>query len=344
MPLPLFPRQRHPKESDMETVVLDVAVQTQLFSSGQADPVLAGGLAAAGAGLGVGIVFLLTKNRSKEAPEKITKKDLPNVLGMIVLDIIAPILLMFGLLDSVSGVASLLNNFEIVCTSLIALLVFKEAVSGKMWIAISLITVSSFVLSFEDISVFKLSWGSIFVLLATLCWGLENNCTKNLSSKNTYHIVFLKGIFSGLGSLIVALCLKEKIAGFQYCVLALILGFVAYGLSIFFYIKAQGIIGASKTSAYYAIAPFIGTFLSFLIFEERPSLTYFVGLGIMILGTAVVVIDTLTQKHSHTHKHLITHTHDGSTHSHTIEHSHDHNHYISDKNHKHKHGLIDCLK
>ena len=31
----------------METVVLDVAVQTQLFSSGQADPVLAGGLAAA---------------------------------------------------------------------------------------------------------------------------------------------------------------------------------------------------------------------------------------------------------------------------------------------------------
>lgn len=35
-------------------------------------------------------------------------------------------------------------------------------------------------------------------ILATLCWGLENNCTKNLSGKNTYHIVFLKGIFSGL--------------------------------------------------------------------------------------------------------------------------------------------------
>ncbi len=290
-----------------------------------------------GAGIGIGIVFLITKSKDKETYEKISKKDLPNVLGMIVLDIAAPILLMFGLLDSESSSASLLNNFEIVCTSLIALLIFKEAVSGRMWLAISLITMSSFVLSFEDISSFKFSWGAILVLLATLCWGLENNCTKNLSNKNTYHIVFLKGIFSGLGSLIVALCLKERFAMIGYFALALLLGFVAYGLSIFFYIKAQGIIGAAKTSAYYAIAPFIGTFLSFVIFKETPTLAYFFGLVIMILGTIIVIIDTLAKKHSHTHKHLITHTHDGSTHSHTIEHEHSHNHYFSDKKHQHHH-------
>lgn len=251
-----------------------------------------------GAGIGIFIVFLLTKKKAgkERNNEKITKKDMPYVLGMIILDVIAPILLMFGLTDSVSSNASLLNNFEIVCTSLIALLIFKEVVSAKMWVAISLITMSSFLLSFEDLSSFKLSWGALFVLLATLCWGLENNCTRNLSDKNTYHIVFLKGIFSGLGSLIVAICLGEKIASLQYVVLALILGFVAYGLSIFFYIKAQGVIGAAKTSAYYAIAPFIGTILSFVIFDEVPNWAYYVGLGIMILGTVLVVIDTLTQK------------------------------------------------
>ncbi len=297
-----------------------------------------------GAGVGIGIVFLITKNKDKEAYEKITKKDLPNVLGMIVLDIAAPILLMFGLLDSASSNASLLNNFEIVCTSLIALLVFKEAISKRMWLAIALITMSSFVLSFEDISAFKFSWGAILVLLATLCWGLENNCTKNLSSKNTYHIVFLKGIFSGLGSLIVALCLREQFAMIGYFALAILLGFVAYGLSIFFYIKAQGIIGASKTSAYYAVAPFIGTFLSFVIFKEQPSWAYFLGLAIMIFGTVIVVIDTLAKKHNHTHTHIIMHTHDGSTHSHTIEHEHSHNHYLSDQNHQHHHmSVIDHL-
>lgn len=290
-----------------------------------------------GAGIGIGLVFLITKNNDKAIYEKITKKDLANVSGMIVLDIAAPILLMFGLLDSASSNASLLNNFEIVCTSLIALFIFKEAVSKRMWLAISLITISSFVLSFEDISAFKFSWGAIFVLLATLCWGFENNCTKNLSNKNTYHIVFLKGIFSGIGSLIVAICLRERFATFGYFALALLLGFVAYGLSIFFYIKAQRIIGAAKTSAYYAVAPFIGTFLSFVIFREKPTWAYFLGLSIMIIGSVIVVVDTLAKKHVHLHKHLITHTHDGSTHTHTIEHEHLHNHYLSEQNHRHRH-------
>lgn len=301
------------------------------------DPTMMASYLYLGAGIGIGIVFLITRNKDKETYEKITKKDLPNVLGMIALDIAAPILLMFGLLDSASSNASLLGNFEIVCTSLIALLVFKEVVSRRMWIAIALITLSSFFLSFEDITAFKFSWGAILVLLATLCWGLENNCTKNLSSKNTYHIVFLKGIFSGLGSLIVALCLREQFVGVGYFALALLLGFVAYGLSIFFYIKAQGIIGAAKTSAYYAVAPFIGTLLSFIIFKEKPTWAYFLGLAIMIWGTVIVVIDTLAKKHTHTHKHTVTHTHDGSTHSHTIEHEHEHNHYLTDKKHRHVH-------
>lgn len=290
-----------------------------------------------GAGLGIGILFLLTKQKRNDNSEKYTKNDLPYVIGMIVLDIIAPILLMFGIMDSTSSSATLLNNFEIVCTSLIALVVFKEVISKKMWVAILLITLSSFVLSFDDISSFKLSWGSLLVLLATLCWGLENNCTRNLANKNTYSVVTIKGVFSGLGSLIVALCLHETFANFIYIALAMILGFVAYGLSIFFYIKSQGIIGAAKTSAYYSVAPFIGTFLSFIIFNDQLSLTYFIGLAIMILGTAIVVLDTLEKKHEHTHTHKVTHTHDGTTHTHIVEHSHVHSHYLSESKHRHKH-------
>ncbi len=292
-----------------------------------------------GAGIGIGIVFLATRTKAHETSETITVKDMPYAAGMILLDILAPVFLMFGLRDTASSNASLLNNFEIVCTSVIALFVFKEAVSKRMWISIFLITISSFFLSLEDIAVFKFSWGAIPVLLATLCWGMENNCTRKLSDKNTYQIVFLKGIFSGLGSLVIATCLKERLAELRYIALAMLLGFVAYGLSIFFYIKAQGIIGASKTSAFYSIAPFIGTSLSFMIFHEKPNWAYFAGLGIMILGTAIVVIDTLSKTHDHTHKHTVKHTHDGSTHSHTVYHSHAHNHYISDKNHRHYHNV-----
>ena len=290
-----------------------------------------------GAGFGVGMLNIFIKKKQKEDSEKYTKKDLPYLIGMVLLDIIAPILLMFGLLDSASSNASLLNNFEIVCTSFIAMIVFKEVVSKKMWVAIFLITISSFVLSFEDLLTFKLSWGSLLVILATLCWGLENNCTRNLSNKNTYSIVTIKGIFSGLGSLIVALCLNESFSQIKYILIAMLLGFVAYGLSIFFYIKAQGIIGASKTSAYYSVSPFVGTLLLFLVFKEQLSWSYFLGLAIMIVGTIIVVIDTLLESHSHQHQHEITHTHNGVTHTHIITHTHRHNHFLNNNKHAHKH-------
>ena len=286
-----------------------------------------------GAGIGIGILFLFI--RKKETTyEKIEKKDIKYVIGMIVLDIAAPILLMFGLKASDSSSASLLNNFEIVATSLIALFIFKERISKKMWIAIALVTLSSFFLSIEDITIFKFSLGSILVLLATLCWGLENNCTRNLSSKNTYEIVFLKGIFSGLGSLIIAFCIGEKIPSkVLYILLAMLLGFVAYGLSIFFYIKAQKELGASKTSAYYSVAPFIGTFLSFIILHEKINYSYFIGLVIMIIGAIIIVIDTLSVTHTHEHTHVIKVMENGVEVEKTITHTHEHTHFVNMNNH-----------
>ena len=122
---------------------------------------------------------------------------------------------------------------------MIALLLFKEKVSRKLWMAIALITVSSIILSVDGKSEFSFSYGSIFVLLATLCWGIENNCTRSISDKSTYEIVTLKGLGSGTGSYVVALVMGEKLPEAKYIFFACVLGFVAYGLSIFTYIRAQ---------------------------------------------------------------------------------------------------------
>ena len=233
-------------------------------------PTLLASLLYFGAGVGIGLIYLASQLKTTPRKQQnLTKEDLPYTLGMIVLDIIAPILLMFGLAHTTSANASLLNNFEIVATSLIALLIFKEAISARLWRAILLVTLSSLILSFEDLSSLTFSWGSLLVLLAACCWGLENNCTKKLAAKNTYEIVMLKGLGSGVGSLLISLALGEALPSLKYILLALTLGFVAYGLSIFFYIKAQNVLGAAKTSAYYAIAPFIGAFLSFVFFRRR---------------------------------------------------------------------------
>ena len=146
--------------------------------------------------------------------------------------------------------------------------------------------------SVEDISSFSFSFGSIFVLLACVCWGLENNCTRMISNKDPLQIVVIKGFGSGIGSFVIALVLGEHFSNWGYIVCALLLGFVAYGLSIFFYIYAQRYLGAAKTSAYYALAPFIGAALSLLIFREIPTISFVAALLIMIAGTYLASTDT----------------------------------------------------
>lgn len=258
---------------------------------------------------------------------------------MVLLDIIAPILLMFGVSTGTSANSSLLGNFEIVATTIIALVIFKEKVSRKLWIAIGFITLSSILLSFNASGSLKFSFGSLFVLGATTCWGFENNCTRSISEKSTYQIVTIKGFFSGIGSLLVAFATGENFPEINYIPFALLLGFVSYGLSIFTYIRAQKTLGAAKTSAYYAVAPFIGAFLSFILLHESLTSTYIIALLIMIIGTVFIVIDTLSHSHIHEHTHTFTYTHNGSTHTHTIVHSHKHNHYISNDKHGHKHSM-----
>ena len=245
-----------------------------------------------GAGVGVGIMYIFNYKKEDKSL-RLDKSDFKYTIAMIGLDILAPLLLMIGIKLGSASNASLLENFEIVATSLIALILFKEKVSSRLWIAIFFIIISSFILTFNGKTSLDFSIGSIFVLLATISWGLENNCTKKISEKSTYQIVTLKGIFSGLGSLFIGLLLKEKIINYKYIFLAMILGFVAYGLSIFLYVRAQRDLGAAKTSAYYSVAPFVGAFLAFIINGERPDEKFLLALIFMIIGTIFVVNDSL---------------------------------------------------
>ena len=291
-----------------------------------------------GAGIGIGMMSLFNK-KDREKAESLTKAELPYIVGMIVLDIAAPIFLMLGISYGSSANASLLGNFEIVATTVIALILFKEAVTKRLWVAIGLITLSSILLSFEGTDSFHFSYGSLLVIMATVCWGLENNCTRELSSKSTYQIVMLKGLCSGLGALVISLIKKESFPGFGYIAIALALGFVAYGLSIFMYVRAQNVLGAAKTSAYYAVNPLIGALLAFVFLSESLSWMYVIALIVMVIGSALVVVDTFIRQHDHEHQHTFTHSHGGSTHTHTVRHSHVHKHYLTEEKHRHRHSI-----
>ena len=290
-----------------------------------------------GAGVGVGVLYLF-RFRTEAPDTRLKRADLPYTVGMIVLDVFAPIFLMLGLKFGSASNAALLGNFEIVATTLIALLVFRETVTARLWCAIGLITASSVLLSFEGSGSFRFSYGSLFVLLATACWGLENNCTRRISERSTYQIVVLKGFGSGGGALLLSLALGQRLPALRWIGAAMLLGFVAYGLSIFLYIRAQRTLGAAKTSAYYAAAPFVGAALSFALLGEALTAFYAAALVLMLAGTAFVVWDTFVRHHVHTHTHTVTHPGPGGTlHTHTITHTHGHDHYAGDF-HSHHHS------
>ena len=151
-------------------------------------------------GAGAGMIILSALHRQRHE-QPLRREDLRYTVAMVALDIAAPILLMLGLKFTPAANASLLNNFEIVATAVVALAVFHEKISLRLWAGILFVTLSCALLSFEDVSGLQFSFGSLFVLAACVCWGIENNCTRKISSKDPLEIVLLKGIFSGAGSL-----------------------------------------------------------------------------------------------------------------------------------------------
>ena len=247
-----------------------------------------------GAGLGLLVYSVAGKAIGRiTIKEPLTRKELPYTVAMDVLDIAAPILLMLGIARTNSANVSLLNNFEIVATSLIAFFIFKEVLTRRLCAAILLVTLASIILGFEGAGSFVLNTGSLFVLGACVCWGFENNCTRMISSKSSVEIVIIKGCFSGLGSLLIALLLGEELPSPSWMLRVLLLGFVSYGLSINFYILAQKELGAAKTSAFYSVAPFLGVAFSMLLLGERPDMQFYAALAIMLLATVLMVQDTM---------------------------------------------------
>ena len=244
-----------------------------------------------GAGAGMTVLTLARVGDAANAASRgrsIERADAPYITAMIALDIAAPLLLMAGLSRTSAESVSLLNNFEIVATALIARLVFGERVGVRTAVGIGVIALACVLLSWDE-SAWGFSEGSLLALAACLCWGIENNCTNRLSDCNPVRIVVIKGWGSGAGALVVALAAGDALPGLLDMGLALLLGFVAYGLSIACYVRAQRDLGAARTSAFYAVNPFIGSALAFALFRTPLAPTFFFALALMTFGTWLAV-------------------------------------------------------
>ncbi|MEW6718712.1 MAG: EamA family transporter [Chloroflexota bacterium] len=291
-----------------------------------------------GSGLGLLLfqIFRVNGSKATNAEAPIKKTDMGWLAGAIIAGgIAAPIILLFGLRDTPGATASLLLNFEGIATTLIAAMVFKEAVGRRAWWAIFAITIASILLSLNLNEEWGISWGAVAILAACVFWGIDNNFTRNISAKNPISIVMIKGLVAGSFSLILTMILGNWLPDLGTAIKAMLLGSLSYGLSITLFIRAMRGLGAARTSALFGTAPLAGVALSFWLLQESVTMMFLVALPLMIVGALLLVYEEHGHNHIHeaiTHEHL--HRHDDEHHNHT----HDEAEFGLTHSHRHKHG------
>src|SRR5205807_808197 len=222
-------------------------------------PWLLAGLLYLGSGLGLAVLQLARKAAGTalaEAP--LRRTDLP-WLALVVLSggIIGPVLLMFGLATTAASTASLLLNLESLATMALARVIFGENVDGRLLAGAAAILAGAVLLSWQG-GPERVDWGGLAIAGACLAWGLDNNLTRRLSAADPVQIALIKGLAAGAVNLVLALLAGAQLPSAAAISGAAVVGFVGYGVSLVLFVLGLRHLGAARTGAYFATAPFIG--------------------------------------------------------------------------------------
>jgi drug/metabolite transporter (DMT)-like permease len=286
----------------------------------QISPILLAGLLYAGSGVGIFIVRII---RDKGWSYSGLKKDEWKwLLGAIAFGgILGPILLMLGLQQTSAATTSLLLNLEAVLTAVLAWVVFKENTDFRIVFGMMVIVAGGLLLSWpQGGNTEHQVVGPLLIAGACLCWGIDNNFTRMVSTSDSLFIAGIKGLTSAIVSITMAWILGAKFPAILAIGYAMIVGFFGYGASLVLFVLALRGLGTARTGAYFSTAPFIGAAIAILIFHDQTSLFFWIAAGLMAWGVWI----HLTENHSHEH------THDRLVH----EHSH-----IHDEHHQHEHDF-----
>ncbi len=289
---------------------------------GAIDPWMLAGLLYLGAGAGLSVYRLLRLQGSENGEAPLRRSDAP-WLALVILagGITGPVLLMLGLARTDASSAALLLNLEGLATMLIAWLVFHENVDRRIFLGAMAILCGAVLISWQG-GLARFGWGAPLIAGACVCWGIDNNLTRKLSSADPVQIVIVKGLVAGSVNIALAFLRGAAMPPLAALALAGIVGLLGYGISIVFYVLALRHLGTARCGAYFSTAPFIGSTLAILLFHTPVTLRLIAAGSLMLWGVWLHV----TEGHAHWHEHQ------------EITHEHAHRH---DEHHQHEHGPDD---
>ena len=291
--------------------------------------------------LGAGMATL----PSSGMPNIRSKEEWRRILGAIFFGgILGPVLLLYGINQTSAATASLFLNMESVATVILGGLFFREHINKNIFIACILVTLGGGILSFD--AGFTINLGCIWILLACVCWGLDNHYTALIEELSPTQSTCIKGLCAGIFNLLVYLLLfsNQSFPTFHLLFFALCIGAGSYGVSIVLYITGAQQLGATKAQLIFSAAPYFGVISAYFFLLEPLTLHHLIASFCMI--AALLIQNRDTHQHTHTHH---KHTH-GHWHQHNdLHHDHQHvkhhptllgwhNHQHEHETHEHKHA------
>lgn len=277
-------------------------------------PWLVAGLLYLGSGVGL---YLVRAIRGKLVLE-IPKENRGSLFGAIFFGgVLAPVLLMYGLTETSASDTSLLLNTEVVFTAVIAWFVFKENVDKHVAIGMVAIVLGAVVLSYQPEVWQSQLIPTLAVLGACVCWGIDNNLTRNVSHGDAISLASLKGLIAGPTNLFMSLLLEASLPQLGQVGALMTIGLLSYGLSLVLFIVSLRHVGTARAGAYYSVAPFFGAVFAIFLGAE---ITWQLLVAALFMGVGVWL--HLIERHEHEHSHGdLVHTHP----------------HFPDINHRHRH-------
>ncbi|MBH2008666.1 MAG: DMT family transporter [Xanthomonadaceae bacterium] len=287
--------------------------------------------------LGSGIALTLYRFVSQAPAVKLPRHEVIWFAGAVAAGgIVGPVLLMLGLAGMPASGASLLLNAEGVFTALLAWFVFKENFDRRIARGMLAIVAGAVVLSWNGEASFAETWPTVAILGACLAWGVDNNLTRKVSLSDATWIASIKGLVAGTVNLSIALLMGMSWPPLPNVLSAMMVGLLAYGVSLSLFVLALRHLGTARTGAYFSVAPFFGAVLAVLMGEAITMPLLAAGV-LMAIGTWL----HLTERHKHEHTHeQILHDHE---HVHDEHHQHAHDSPIAPgvkHRHSHQHVLL----
>ncbi|HEY6035769.1 MAG TPA: DMT family transporter [Kofleriaceae bacterium] len=273
--------------------------------------------------------------------------DIPRLAAIAVAGAaVAPVLLVVGLERAGALTSSLLLNLEAVFTVVLAAVIHREVIGGRVWLAVVLMASGGAALALDAAARGTGGVvGAAAVIGATLAWALDNTLTQPLAKRQPFDVVAAKATIGAALTGVLAFAFGETWPAPPQLVVLLACGATAYGLSLALYILAQRRIGAARTGSVFALAPFIGALVAWLAGERALGSWAFAAIGLFGAGVWL----HLSEQHRHLHHHAAVthdhvHRHDDGHHTHRHEpavegeHAHPHEHAALDHDHPHDHG------